>query len=103
VRQFGKKAKGPVQRRRRRSVGQARTLACYRLFAFVNGHQSKFQQAAVGKLSQQCRYVGKHTVARRRIDLHEIVHDSSNGGLPVTAFHDIGGNSIGLEDALGRK
>ena len=34
---------------------------------------------------------------------HEIVHYSSNGGLPVTAFHDLGGDRIGLEDALGRE
>ena len=49
------------------------------------------------------QYVGKHAVARRRIGLHEIIHNSGNGGLPVTAFHDLGSDRIGLEDALGRK
>jgi hypothetical protein len=46
VRQFGKKAKGLVQR------GRRRILACNRLLVFVSGHLSEFQQAAVGKLPQ---------------------------------------------------
>jgi hypothetical protein len=52
MRQFGEKANRPRGHRLRYSVRRAGALDCKTLIALVLSHQSEFQQAAFGKLSQ---------------------------------------------------